>query len=168
MNTRKPDSRYRVINMKDNGLRNFCNNIFNRYEKRPLTHENYDFENMSLLQFATLFEPFYNRSKRIEDDNEGDKEACDVTETTHGKLITLIDNSKMRVGTRPAVLRCPYFDMSKDREAYFYSLLVQHLPFRNDFDLLAGYDNAERAFSETRAIIMESNGELGGPRKKRK
>lgn len=60
LNTRKPEQRYRVLRFDRSGhATGYYSNIFERYAKRPLQHPDYDFVNMSLTEFAMLFEPFY-------------------------------------------------------------------------------------------------------------
>ncbi|KAJ8889128.1 hypothetical protein PR048_008622 [Dryococelus australis] len=64
----KPEKRYRVLQFNEAGqAAGYCSNIFDRYEKRPVEHADYDFNNMSLLEFAMLFGPYY--AKR-QDNNE--------------------------------------------------------------------------------------------------
>ncbi|GIY31475.1 hypothetical protein CEXT_692171 [Caerostris extrusa] len=62
LNTRKPEHRYRVLQFDKSGhVTGYYSNIFERYEKRPLQHPDYAFADMSLTEFAMLFEPFYSK-----------------------------------------------------------------------------------------------------------
>ncbi|CAH0724904.1 unnamed protein product, partial [Brenthis ino] len=44
----------------------------------------------------------------------------------------------MRVRNRAAVLRTRYYTINSDKEAYYYSLIVCHIPFRNEPSLRNG------------------------------
>ncbi|XP_029161128.1 uncharacterized protein LOC114932881 [Nylanderia fulva] len=59
----------------------------------------------------------------------------------------------MKRRTRPAVLRTRYYTQTSNREAYFYSYLVAHVPFRNEEELLEGYETAEQAFNAKRQLL---------------
>lgn len=52
----------------------------------------------------------------------------------------------MKKRSRQAILRTRYYTQMGDREGYFYSYLVAHVPFRNEEDLLTGYETCEAAF----------------------
>ncbi|GFQ97361.1 ATP-dependent DNA helicase [Trichonephila clavata] len=45
----------------------------------------------------------------------------------------------------PAVVRVPYFVAASDPENYYYSLLLQYVPFRNESELIADYDRARES-----------------------
>ena len=49
LNTRKPKQRYHVLRFEAGVNVGTYSDIFERYEKRPLNHPDYDFENMCLL-----------------------------------------------------------------------------------------------------------------------
>uniref|UniRef100_T1J5E9 Uncharacterized protein n=1 Tax=Strigamia maritima TaxID=126957 RepID=T1J5E9_STRMM len=78
--TCKPEDRYKVFKFVNNVATGVCENIFKRYEERPLTHCAYDFDKMSLMEFATLFEPHYEK-RATENDEDGDQDAYDQPET---------------------------------------------------------------------------------------
>ncbi|KAL0892661.1 hypothetical protein ABMA27_014384 [Loxostege sticticalis] len=59
----------------------------------------------------------------------------------------------MKKRSRPAVLRTRYYTADSDPEAYYYSLLVTHCPFRSESELLEGYDNAKDAFLAKRGLL---------------
>ena len=124
LSTYKPEKRYRVVNLETN---DYCMQMFDRYEYRPWKHDDYDFEKMSLSEFAMQFEPHYNKVKQ----NYGDDEDSDNFDLdAHGpikqkaNLITLIDaeQSKMRILSKNAVLCTPRISIHKDKEAFYYSL----------------------------------------------
>ncbi|CAH2090902.1 unnamed protein product [Euphydryas editha] len=52
----------------------------------------------------------------------------------------------MRVRNRPAVLRTRYYTINSDKEAYYYSLIVCHIPFRNESELLLENETTEDCF----------------------
>ncbi|GFT42641.1 ATP-dependent DNA helicase [Nephila pilipes] len=58
----------------------------------------------------------------------------------------LEDASKMALRNIPAAVRTPYFSVHNDAENYFYSLLVQYVPFDKESELLERYPNSRDAF----------------------
>ncbi|GFY47787.1 ATP-dependent DNA helicase [Trichonephila inaurata madagascariensis] len=61
MNTRNPEKRYRMIKYNEVGqAEGFAANIFECYKIRPLgVVHGYNFNTMSLMTFAMLFEPYF-------------------------------------------------------------------------------------------------------------
>ncbi|XP_050338285.1 uncharacterized protein LOC126764671 [Bactrocera neohumeralis] len=100
---------------------------------------------MSLTEFAMLFEPFYPK-KVSETEESVDHDAYEEFRNTRRPLITLLDKSKMVVRKVPAVVRVPYFIATSDPDNFFYSLLLQYMPYRLETELLEGFDNAKEAF----------------------
>lgn len=79
LNTRKPELRYRVLKFEQSGrATGFCHNIFEKYVKRPAAHTDYGLNNMNLLEFPMLFEPYYR--KRQDEDEESVDRSEDETE----------------------------------------------------------------------------------------
>ncbi|KAA0202467.1 hypothetical protein HAZT_HAZT011809 [Hyalella azteca] len=75
----------------------YSKNILDHYEKRPDAHPDYDFDNMSLVEFAMLFEPHYQNQLGQCDNEQGTDEYAYETEPEsfrRKKLITLNDNTK--------------------------------------------------------------------------
>lgn len=74
LNTRKPEQRYRVLQFDKSGhATGYYSNIFERYGKRPFDHPDYNFPNMSLIEFAMLLEPLYpKKANEIEENIERD------------------------------------------------------------------------------------------------
>lgn len=71
INTRKPKQRYRMLKFYQFGhATGYHDNIFVRYENCPLQHTDYNFTDISLLEFAMLFEPYYTKNKDSDDTNE--------------------------------------------------------------------------------------------------
>ena len=52
----------------------------------------------------------------------------------------------MRKRNISAVVRVPYFKASTDPENFYYSLLLQYMPFRNENEILENFDSAKDAF----------------------
>ncbi|KAJ8666754.1 hypothetical protein QAD02_008416 [Eretmocerus hayati] len=144
VNCRKPEDRYRVCRFNQaNEMDGFYSNIFERYEKRPLTHDIYDFGNMSLTEFAMNFEPGYKKPADVDEDLF---DVPDIIPRSRKQFITLTDGRKMVIRSRPAVVRVPYFKISDNAEQYYYSLLLQYFTYRHGSELLADYSTAKVAF----------------------
>ena len=160
LNTRKPEQRYRVLQFDKSGhATGYYSNIFERYEKRPLQHPDYDFANMSLTEFAMLFEPFYPK-KVSETEESVDHDAYEEHPNTRRQLITLLDKSKMVVRNVPAVVRVPYFIAASDPENFFYSLLIQYMPYRSETELLEGFNNSKEAFLDREDRLKEMSSHM--------
>jgi len=97
------------------------------------------------MEFAMLFKPYY--SKDSADLEEGvDEDAYNERPQGRLQLIQLQDRTKMSIRTFAAVVRFPHFVMETDPENYFYSLLLQYVPFRSEAELLCGFNSAKEAF----------------------
>jgi PIF1-like helicase len=159
LNTRKPKQRYRVLKFDDNDKAvGFCGNIFDRYVNRPPYHSDFDFENMSLVEFAMQFDAYYRKQGddgvNDEDVNEG---AIETTTRVPQRRITLQNNMQIVIRKVPACIRVPYFLESNDPESFYYSLLLQYLPHRNESELIGEYDSAAEAFIAHEDRIKESS-----------
>ncbi|GIY15744.1 ATP-dependent DNA helicase [Caerostris darwini] len=111
---------------------------------------------MSLTEFAMLFEPFY--PKKVSETEESiDHNAYEEQPDIRRPLIMLSDGSKMVVINIPAVVRVPYFIATSDPENFFYSLLVQYMPYRSEIELLEGFDNAKEAFLARENRLKETS-----------
>ncbi|XP_050337629.1 uncharacterized protein LOC126763907 [Bactrocera neohumeralis] len=153
LNTRKAEQCYRVLQFDRNGhATGYYSNIFERYQKRPLQSPDYDFANTSHTEFAMLFEPFY--PKKV---SETDHDAYEEFRNTRRPLITLLDKSKMVVRKAPAVVRVSYFIATSDPDNFFYSLLLQYMPYRLETELLEDFDNAKEAFLHRENRLKEMN-----------
>ncbi|XP_045778745.1 uncharacterized protein LOC123876493 [Maniola jurtina] len=135
VNTCKPQERYRMLRFDTDCPEPF-KNIFERYENRPR-----NLEYLSLGEFAVTYEPLSSVAF-YEDNNES------------APIITLLNRmGRMKKRSKPAVLRTRYYTAVSDPEAYYYSLLVAHCPFRAEEELLTGYDNAKEAFLAKRNTL---------------
>ncbi|XP_047993596.1 ATP-dependent DNA helicase PIF1-like [Leguminivora glycinivorella] len=97
---------------------------------------------ISLAEFAVRFESVSNSTWSEED---GDLELRD-DEAPSSRFIRLLDNTRMRIRNKSAVLRTRYFTLNSDKEAYYYSLIVCHVPFREESELLLEGETAEACF----------------------
>lgn len=79
-----------------------------------------------------LCEPYYSRQQENNEENIDD--------------IKLVDSSKMIRRNTPACIRVPHFVATTDPEGYFYSLLLQYKPYRNEDELLEGFNTAREVF----------------------
>ena len=53
--------------------------------------------------------------------------------------------------------RVPYFKASDDPENYYYSMLLQYLPYRVESELLADYSNSKEAFMAREEQMKQMN-----------
>lgn len=147
VNSCVPELRYRILRI-DDGVYEPYKNIFDRYVSRPL-----QLEALSLGEFSIWYEPV-TRCNYSEDDQDADAydEAPEIN--ARQQYITLLDNQgRMKKCNRPAVLRTRYYTPNSDPEGYYYSLLVAHVPFRTESELLEGYNTAREAFYAKRNLI---------------
>lgn len=143
LNNRKPEQRFRMIQFDDGGRASgYAKSIFDRYERRPASTSECDFDNMSLIEFAMRCEAHYTKRQDDEDGADNDAYEAEVEVTTRRKLITLTDNTKMAVRNTPAIVRDPYFIAANDPENYYYSLLLQYMPYRREIELIEEFDTA--------------------------
>lgn len=157
LNTRMLDQRYHVLQYghDDQGM-GFCSNMMERYEQRPLEPQHgYEFENMSLLEFAMLFEPFYPKRQNDSEENVDQDAYDDDNEDTGRRKIRLQNNARMTIRTTPAVVKVPYFIAANDPQNFYFSLLMQYKPYRHEAELLEGFDTAREAFLASEDELME-------------
>ncbi|XP_054719206.1 ATP-dependent DNA helicase PIF1-like [Uloborus diversus] len=57
-----------------------------------------------------------------------------------------MDNCKIEIRNVTAVVRVPYFVASTDPENFYYSLLLQYMPYRSEQELLEGFNSSKEAF----------------------
>jgi len=158
LNTRQEKDRYRLIKKgPGNTAAGYCTNIFDRYQMRPRAHPDFDFENMSLTEFAMQFEPYYQNNE----DDEVENVDADIEEQEQARertrLITLADNSKMKIRNKRAVIRVPRLNSDRDPESYYYSLLLQYKPYLLETELLEGFETAKEAFLACEEELKQKN-----------
>lgn len=145
-----PEERYRMLRIDSESSEPF-KNIFDRYVCRPR-----DLENLSLGEFAVWYDVVTKQPNYIDDDEQDMDAYEDQQGNTNDQhqYITLLDNAgRMKKRKRPAILRTRYFTLASNPEAYYYSLLVVHIPFRAESELLDGFDSAKNAFYTKRNLL---------------
>lgn len=55
------------------------------------------------------------------------------------------------------MVRVPYFVVATDPENYYYSLLLQYMPYRNEIVLLEEHDSAQEAFLAKEELLRQTN-----------
>lgn len=152
VNTCRPHERYRILRYDSNEGQTY-QNIFDRYIQRPTNRENF-----SLAEFAINYEP---TSRAVNDEEDGDLEAYagieydEISRTT----IRLLNGNVMKKRRKPAILRTRHYTQMGDREGYLYNYLVAHVPFRDESDLLTGYETCEEAFMAQRHRLSPFHGD---------
>lgn len=56
-----------------------------------------------------------------------------------------------------ASVRVPFFRMSTDPDNYFYSMLVQYVPYRRKIDLIEAYNSPREAFIAQEAQLLQQS-----------
>ena len=147
VNSCRSEQRYRLLRFCEDETSVF-NNIFDRYQQRPN-----ELEEISLAEFAVRYETV---SSTFWTNDDGDIELRDQ-ENENSRYIQLRDNTRMRIRNQAAVLRTRYYTLNSDREGFFYSLIVCHIPFRNENELIQDGETAEACFlrrqSELRPLL---------------
>ncbi|KAG7299154.1 hypothetical protein JYU34_017689 [Plutella xylostella] len=147
VNSCRPEQRYRLLRFGEDETSIF-NNIFDRYQQRPN-----ELEEVSLAEFSVRYETV---SSTVWTDDDGDIELRDQ-ENEHPRYIKLLDQTRMRIRNQAAVLRTRYYTLNSDREGFFYNLVVCHIPFRNESELMEEGETAEACFlrrqSELRPLL---------------
>lgn len=133
MNTRPESERYKVLlpaiereKLPENSTDVFYLNIIDYYINRPD-----ELEHLSLFKFAS-----YYKSSSSETVNVSSKSQKRI------KLKNL--NKILQLRRKPVIIRTPKFLPNTNQ--YFFSLLMLHLPFRDEKELLHPYENAKEAF----------------------
>ena len=84
------------------------------------------------------------------DDTEFEEDVIEAEVETarriHQRRIKLQNGTEMIIRNVPACVKVPYFLESKDSESFYYSLLLQYLPHRDESELLGEYESAALAF----------------------
>jgi len=122
--------------------------MFERYEKRTREHPDFDFDNMTLMEFSIRFQPYYAKKQEEENyDDSIDQDAYNyMPQQTRRRLMNLINRSKMSIRNEPVVVRVPFFMATSDPENFIYSILLQYMPFPFEQELLEGFDSARETF----------------------
>ncbi|CAH1645765.1 unnamed protein product [Spodoptera littoralis] len=110
-------------------------------------------ENLSLAEFAVRYE---NVSGLTYTEDDGDSELREQDVQTV-RYITLRDNTKMRIRNKAAVLRHRYFTLNSDRDGFYYNLIVLHIPFRIESDLMREDETPEACFLRRQTELRPLN-----------
>ena len=114
---------------------------------------------MCLIEFLMLFEPVYGK-KSIHNDEDGDEDVYEHnSEDLPANTFRLNDktSSLMKVRNRPAVVRVPHFRETTDPHNFYYSLLMQHIPFRNENELLPDGLSPKETFRLKEKQLLETS-----------
>ncbi|CAH2096670.1 unnamed protein product [Euphydryas editha] len=112
----------------------------------PDDHRSHSLEHLSLGEFAVWYDVVSTRAIDFDEDQQ-DADAYDThnDEVANVQYIILLDNvGRMKKRSRPAILRTRYFTLASDPEAYYYSLILTHVP--TEEELLEEFDSAKEAF----------------------
>jgi len=139
VNSCKPDQRFRILRLEGDEASTF-NNIFDRSNNIERSDELND---LSLAEFAVRYKSV---SGKVWTKDDGNIELNENVQEESLRYITLRNRIRMRIRSKPAVLRTRYYTLNSDREGYFYSLIVCHIPFHNENELLLENKSAETCF----------------------
>ena len=135
INSCRPKQTFRILRLEGNEG-SVYKNIFDHYENRP---EN--LIELSLIEFAVRYKTV---SGIIFDEESRDEEMQYQENISRSSCITLKNGKRMRQRMRAAVLRHRYYTIDGDRAAFFYSLIVCHVPFRKELELIQDGETVER------------------------
>ena len=117
----------------------FCSDIYDKYTKRPII-----LENICLHQFAAEWVVASKKNTHNDDDdNEDETPEENITEET---LQLIASKLQIKKRERPAVIKVPHISINDNPSEYYYSLLLLYTPFRNENDILKGYNSPEDAY----------------------
>jgi hypothetical protein len=138
----------------------FCSDIFEKYEKRPI-----ELEEICLAEFATKWRILPKNATKQEKLNQDDQDndallnenennldedsenKCNNTEFGKNKIFYLIGSTiPIKLRKNEAILKTPMFSLNDDKEQYYYSLLVLYLPFRKEERLVKTNESIEETF----------------------
>ena len=97
------------------------------------------------MEFAMLFQPHYLK-RQTDDEANADNEFYIEEDDADSPLVRLFEKTKMRKKTWPPKVRVPYFRAAPDPDNFYYSLLLQYMPYRNEAEILENFDSAKDAF----------------------
>lgn len=137
----------------------FCENLFDKYEKRsPLL------ENVSLAEFASEYEfcKYDNENPDTDSDSNIDEflSQNDIYNNNKRQIFQQI-GSKLTVRKRlkTAVLKTPYLTLADDPKEYYYQLLILYFPFRDETTITQGYRSIQDALLSKKNQIEQINSE---------
>ena len=133
----------------------YTENIFHRYQKRPLV-----LENLCLAEYVTEYEVCKFKDDTIDSDIDSDED--DLLNEEEIKIINCRQilkqlNSEIYIRRRlkSAVLKTPYLSVVDDANEYYYSLLVLYFPFRDESLIQNGHADIKQALLSKRNEIEQ-------------
>ena len=158
-----PFTQLQKLNDTDTDI--YCKNIIDRYAARPQT-----LENMSLAEFAANYTYKQETHNNMMEDKDEVSGACDRefgdndnhdndNNMIHTSVITLQNGlGSMRERKRKAIIRWHNFNIQKEPEKHFRSLIMLFLPWRKEDELLQSHTSyADRYHSEIDRIKVIEN-----------
>lgn len=133
----------------------FCQNIFDKYEKRsPLL------ENISLAEFASEYEfcKFVQENPDTDSDSNNDEFLIsdEIFDSNNRQIFNQIT---VRKRIKTAVLKTPYITLADDPNEYYYQLLLLYFPFRDESKITEGYRSIQEALLSKKQLIEQINTE---------
>ncbi|MES9881383.1 MAG: AAA family ATPase [Sedimenticola sp.] len=153
VNTGMPDTRVRILKPKqvleklpDESEDVYQTSMLDRYSARPA-----NLEDTCLADFATLY-----RTQSGNSDKEESVDEVQNIQNDAGKKITLQrGHGYMKQRKLRCIVRTPRFSRSKQSEAYYHSLLMLYLPWRNELpDLLHGDNLFEEHYQKMKDTVL--------------
>lgn len=147
MITHRTSERISAVRFEGDVASGFSSSLVEKYMQRPLDHPTFDFTRMTLLEYAMLFK-LQAKRRHDQDEDEDLEDYFDAIDSDENilpktlKYITLQNNQRMAIRNVPAAVRTYTFNVSYDPEGYYYSLMMQYIPFRNEDELMKGYETA--------------------------
>jgi hypothetical protein len=172
LNTRPAERRVRILRrgfhyLPDDSTDIFQGNVVTRYAERPTndypdgwdeSHSakfnvprpcgRIDWENMTLAQFAAFWqaEPSTKKRDRVS------------IHPWNGPFV-LQDGRTYVKRCRRKCLQLPYFNPQNRDEDYYYSMLMLHIPWRNESEIMKGFQSPMEAFVERASEFRMSSRE---------
>lgn len=172
INTTVPEKRFALLNIQEKGNKGenvVYDNIIVKFTKRPD-----NLEHLSLYEFRSLYKQYYHNKKNENivgmdeelDDDDEENECENDLPNKKLPIITLKDKkTKFKQRKRPAVIRAKQFSRRKDPENFYYDQLLLHVPFRDENELLEGFETAAEAFEAKKHLLRPLNSEYSLPQK---
>jgi hypothetical protein len=116
-------------------------NIIDRYMNRPDT-----MIEICLLEFAAWYKPCQKPSTVYENANEdcsSDEECEDEEELDDGTIALKFNKGLIKRRKRAAIVKHPHFDIIKEKENYYYCMLLLYYPFVEETFNRGFEDNAQ-------------------------
>lgn len=120
-------SREHLEKLADDSTDIFHDNVMTRYPYRPS-----ELESISLYEYASQF-------KFTKEEPKNSSESVDVH-------CLLNNNGYIKKKAQPALIRTPHLSPEVNGDLYYHSMLLLHLPWRNEKDIMSDFPSAKEAF----------------------